>query len=203
MGMTTALQRNLLVPGAAGSVCGIASAASGAALEARTPCQDWDLGALVRHLLFYAPVLAASGRRADPPPGPANEQDVVLDEQWSEVLVNELDGVAKAWGDPLAWSGSTTMAGSEPTPASMIGGMVLGELVVHGWDLAMAAGVRPEFSNEVLQGADRAVADMAEMGRGMGIFGPEIIVGDGASLLDRIVARTGREPGWRPSGRSA
>ena len=203
MGMTTALQTHLLVPGAAGSVRAIARTASGAALEARTPCQEWDLGALVRHLLFYAPVLAAAGRRADPPPGPATERDVVLDDQWPDVLATAVDGIAEAWGDPLAWSGSTTMAGSEPMPAPMIGGMVLGELVVHGWDLAMAAGVRPEFSGDVLQGADLAVADMADMGRGMGIFGPEIMVGDGASLLDRIVARTGREPGWRPSGRSA
>jgi uncharacterized protein (TIGR03086 family) len=198
-GMTTVLQANQLVLGAARSFRGIARAASGTALDVPTPCQDWDLGALLRHLLFYAPVLAASGRRADPPSGPAGEQDIVLDARWPEVLADAVDDVALAWGDPLAWSGSTSMAGSEPLPAPMIGGMVLGELVVHGWDLAMAAGFRPEYSGDVLTGTEQAVVQMAEMGRGMGIFGPEIIVGAGASMLDRIVARTGRAPGWRGS----
>ena len=81
-------------------------------------------------------------------------------------------------------------------PAEMIGGMVLGELVVHGWDLARAAGVEPEFSNEVLAGTLVAVTSMAELGRGMGIFGPEVIVNGDAPLLDRIVALTGRDPHW-------
>lgn len=192
--MTTALHTHQLVLGAAASVRQIARAGSGTSLSVRTPCDDWNLGELVRHLIFYAPVLAASGRRADPPPGPVTEQDIVLDDQWPDALADALDDVAGAWSDPVAWTGVTTMAGSDPMPAGMIGGLVLGELVVHGWDLAMAGGVRPEFPDDVLEGTDLAVAQMAELGRGMGIFGPEITVQAGASLLDRIVARTGRDP---------
>ena len=195
-GMTTALQTPHLVLGAAGAVRSIARAASGTALDVRTPCEQWDLGALVQHLLFYAPVLAASGHKTDAAPGPADQRDIVLDDSWPQVLSDAVDDVALAWGTSAAWSGLTTMSGSEPMPAPMIGGMVLGELVVHGWDLAMAAGVRPEFSADVLAGTDAAVDQMADMGRGMGIFGPEITVATDASLLDRIVARTGREPGW-------
>jgi uncharacterized protein (TIGR03086 family) len=195
--MTTALSAHQLVLGAASSVRAIAGAASDAPLTARTPCQEWDLGALIRHLMFYAPVLAAAGRRAAAVPGPATERDVVLDDRWPDGLAEALDDVADGWADPAAWSGLTTMAGSEPMPAEMIGGMVLGELVVHGWDLAMASGVLPEFSVDVLRGTEVAVSQMAELGRGMGIFGPEVVVGADATLLDRIVARTGRDPGWR------
>lgn len=194
--MTTALTTSQLVLAAGDSFCSIVGAASTAPLTARTPCQEWDLGALVRHLLFYAPVLAASGLRSEITPGAETEQDIALDSDWPERLEAAMGDVARAWGDPHAWYGLTTMSGSEPMPAPMIGGMVLGELVVHGWDLAMAAGVRPEFSDEVLHGADAAVIQMAELGRGMGVFGPEIPVGDNASVLDRIVARTGRDPGW-------
>ena len=195
--MTTALETHDLVLGAAGAVRAVAQAASETALDVRTPCEQWDLGALVQHLLFYAPVLAASGRRTDPPPGPADARDIVLDDSWPDVLSDAVDDVARAWGTPSAWSGLTTMSGSTPMPAPMIGGMALGELVVHGWDLSMAAGVRPQFSADVLAGTDLAVGQMAEMGRGMGIFGPEIAVAADVSLLDRIIARTGREPGWR------
>jgi len=49
--------------------------------------------------------------------------------------------LAEGWSVPEAWSGLTSMIGSDPMPGEMIGGMVLGELVVHGWDLARAVGV--------------------------------------------------------------
>jgi hypothetical protein len=35
------------------------------------------------------------------------------------------------------------MGAPDPMPAEVIGGMVLGELVVHGWDLARTAGTCP------------------------------------------------------------
>ena len=194
--MTTGLATHPLILDAGASFRGIARAAAGSSLAGRTPCEQWDLNALVRHLLFYAPVLAAAGRRSQPLPGPAAESEITLDAAWADQLAKGVDDVTDAWGDPAAWSGMTTMAGSDPMPAPMIGGMVLGELVVHGWDLAAATGVRPEFSADVLLGTDAAVEQMAELGRGMGIFGPEIVVGADASFLDRIVARTGRNPGW-------
>lgn len=194
--MTTGLTTHPLILDAGSSFRGIAAAASASSLTVRTPCQQWDLGALVRHLVFYAPVLAAAGRRSEPPRGPATESGITLDTHWADQLAAAVDEVADAWGDPAAWSGTTSMAGSDPMPAPMIGGMVLGELVVHGWDLAVSTGVRPDFSMDVLRGADTAVVEMAELGRGMGVFGSEVDVGADASLLDRIVARTGRNPDW-------
>jgi uncharacterized protein (TIGR03086 family) len=195
LGMTTGLTTYPLILDAGASFRSIALGAPGASLAGRTPCQQWDLGALVRHLLFYAPILAAAGRHSQPPPGP--EAEVSLDKAWAGQLASAMDDVAGAWGDPAAWSGMTAMAGSDPMPAPVIGGMVLGELVVHGWDLAVATGVNPEFSDDVLLGADAAVAQMAELGRGMGVFGPEVTVGADGSLMDQIVARTGRDPGWQ------
>ena len=41
-----------------------------------------------------------------------------------------------------------------------------------------------------------AVTSMAELGRGMGIFGPEVVVDPDSPVLDRIVALTGRDPHW-------
>jgi len=194
--MTTGLTTHPLILDAGTSFRAIARAAAASPLAGQTPCEQWDVGALVRHLLFYAPVLAAAGRHGQPPLGPATESEISLDAHWADQLSEAVDDVADAWGDPAAWSETTTMAGSDPMPAPMIGGMVLGELVVHGWDLAAATGSRPEFSVDVLLGTYAAVEQMAELGRGMAIFGPEVVVGADASLLDRIVARTGRNPGW-------
>jgi hypothetical protein len=45
-----------------------------------------------------------------------------------------------------------------------------------------------------------AVADSPKGSPGM--FGLPVEVGADAALLDRLLARTGRHPGWRPPGRT-
>jgi hypothetical protein len=54
-------------------------------------------------------------------------------------LTKQVDGLVDALGVPGAWDGMTKMGGGE-LPAPMIGEMVLGEFVVHAWDLAKATG---------------------------------------------------------------
>ena len=46
----------------------------------------------------------------------------------------------------------------------------------------------------MLAGTLVGVTSMAEMGRGMGVFAPEVLIDAEAPLLDRIVASTGRDP---------
>ncbi len=195
--MATALLPSRLVAGAAAPHAALVRAAAGTPLSAPTPCAGWDLAGLVRHLLYWAPFLAAAGRRAEPAPVAATEQEVALD-GWPDALDAARAGIVAAWSDPAAWEGTTTMAGPDALPAPMIGGMVVGELVVHGWDLARTAGVRPEWPADLLSAVHDEVAGMAPQGREMGIFGPEVPVPADAPLLDRIVALTGRDPSWTP-----
>jgi uncharacterized protein (TIGR03086 family) len=83
-------------------------------------------------------------------------------------------------------------------PAAMIGGMVLGEVVVHGWDLARAVDQHPRWPADVLRAVYDEVAKTAEQGREMGVYGPPVLVPDNAPILDRILGMTGRDPNWRP-----
>lgn len=175
----------------------IVRTAASTPLNTPTPCAGWDLGALVRHLLHWSPFLAAAGRRAVPVPIATGEQDVDLT-GWPAALETACVDVGAAWSDPAAWEGTTSMGAPDPMPAGMIGGMVLGELVVHGWDLARSAGTRPDWPAEVLSAAHEAVVGMAAQGRGMGLFGPEVPLPATAPLLDRTVALTGRDPAWTP-----
>jgi uncharacterized protein (TIGR03086 family) len=76
--------------------------------------------------------------------------------------------------------------------------MLVGEFVVHGWDLARAVG-RPFALDDDLLGYLRdEVAKIAEEGRAMGVFGPEVTVPAAAPLLDQVLALTGRDPRWTP-----
>ncbi|MCO1657832.1 TIGR03086 family protein [Pseudonocardia sp. S2-4] len=178
---------------AAAPLPGIVRAAARAPLDSPTPCAGWDLAALVRHQLYWAPFLAAAGRRADGTPVAATEQDVPLAD-WAAALDAAHADIVAAWTDGAAWTGTTTMGGPDPMPAPVIGNMVLGELVVHGWDLARTAGTPASWPDDVLGPVLDAVREMGPMGREMGIFGPEVEVPADAPLLDKIVAATGRTP---------
>ena len=81
-------------------------------------------------------------------------------------------------------------------PAPIVGGLVLGELVVHGWDLARATGQRVCWPDDVVSRASAAAVETAEQGRAMGVYGPEITVAAEASTMDRLLAVTGRDPQW-------
>jgi len=172
-------------------------------LTAGTPCTGWDVRRLVNHLLFWGPPLAGAGRKAAvPPPAAGEEVDLTAAYGaggWAGALAASVQGVVDAWTDQAAWEGVTTLGAPPELPAPVIGGMVLGELVVHGWDLAAALGRPVGWDDEVLGLLHATVAGTAEQGRAMGVYGPAVTVPDDAPLLDRVLGLTGRAASWSPS----
>lgn len=165
-------------------------------LDAPTPCSEYDVRKLIHHMLFWGPSLeGAAGKQTVPPPAQAEADLDLTQGDWAADLVAQLERTAAAWSRPPAWHGSTHMGGPTELPAAMVGGMVLAELVVHGWDLGHATGQRPTWDNDVLDYVHREVENTAEMGREMGIYGPEVPVTADAQLLHRILGLTGRQPG--------
>jgi len=156
--------------------------------DAPTPCHDWTVRQLVDHQLEWGPALVAAARKELVPPG--RIEGAGLEEHFA--------ALAEAWSDPAAWTGVTRLGGPTELPAAMIGGMVLGEVVVHGWDLAVATGQHPEWPADLLDFVHEEVAKTAEQGREMGVYGPAVAVPDSAPPLDRILGMTGRDPNWRP-----
>jgi uncharacterized protein (TIGR03086 family) len=151
-------------------------------LDRPTPCPDFDVRALIEHLLTWGPALVAAGLKAAP-------STTYPD------LDHYLDAVAVAWGQPDAWTGATAMGGHE-LPATTLGGMVLGEVVVHGWDLARATGQDVAWPEHLLDFLCAEVDRSGEQARSMGLYGPVVPVPTGASTLDRLIGRTGRDPAW-------
>ena len=86
------------------------------------------------------------------------------------------------------------MGGPRAMPAEVIGAMVLGEVVVHTWDLARATGQAPTWPAGLLEFVRADLVRTAPLGRDMGLFGPEVPVPADAPLIDRVVALTGRMP---------
>lgn len=91
------------------------------------------------------------------------------------------------------------MAPFGPTelPAHVVG-MIVTELVVHGWDLARATDQHPSWDVDLLGFLYDEVQGHAETGRNMGVYAPEVPVLSDSPLIDRIIAVTGRDPNGTP-----
>jgi uncharacterized protein (TIGR03086 family) len=63
-----------------------------------------------------------------------------LDPDWRTSLPRRVRALAEAWRDPQAWTGITRVGGADQ-PGEVTGIVALGELVVHGWDLARGTGL--------------------------------------------------------------
>jgi uncharacterized protein (TIGR03086 family) len=177
------MQETILVGLAVAPTIAVVRAIKPDQFDAPTPCRDWTVRALVDHLAEWAPALAAAGRKSDPAPAGGD-------------LEARYDDLVAAWSSPAAWQGTTRVGGPQELPAAMIGGMVLAEVVVHGWDLARATGQTADWDPGLLDTVHREIAATAEMGRGMGLYGPPVPVAGSRSALDRALGLTGRDPDW-------
>lgn len=173
--------------------------------DAPTPCTDFSVADVINHLAFGFEMARRSGVREDwdpewNPDSTAPTLEGVPAAEWAAVCGREAPRTAKAWSDPAAWEGESTM-GSSAMPAAMVGSMMTAEFVVHGWDLATATGQVYDPPAKVVQAAIAGVEPMLDMGRDGGWYGPEVTVEDSAPALHRLLAMTGRDPAWTPTTR--
>ncbi|MGH3239935.1 MAG: TIGR03086 family metal-binding protein [Spirillospora sp.] len=190
--------RNLMLPAATTAVR-IVREVPGGLLDAPTPCPDWDVRAVVNHLILWNGRGATAARKL-PPTGPDEGHDFTSEPGWADRFEAQARGTAEAWRqDDAAWEGNTSLTGSKPgMPAGFIAGMLFVECVVHGWDIAVATGHDPRLAPELVQAAWEQTVPMAEMSREYGVFGEQIAVPDDAPPLDRLLGLAGRDPHWKP-----
>jgi uncharacterized protein (TIGR03086 family) len=167
-------------------------------LEATTPCQEWDVRTLLNHLIFWTAFrseLAARKEKAPEDDPITEETDFTARADWPDTFATQLDKAVAAWSEPGATEGETGLAGGS-APAPLIATMMVGELVVHGWDLARATGQPIDADQETLTAIHEMTAAMGAQGREMGAYGPEVTVADPATLFDRVLGLSGRDPQW-------
>ncbi|MET0425179.1 MAG: TIGR03086 family metal-binding protein [Actinoplanes sp.] len=168
-----------------------------------TPCPDWTVAALIDHLmgLSYAFTQAARKRSdvpgtSEPPPQPSAEH---LSRHWRSRLPVLLEDLATAWKDPAAWTG-TSQAGGVTLPATALGAVAMNELILHGWDLAVATGQEYAADPRTLEVLIEFLAEGPADGS-PGLFGPRVPTDDEATLLEQTLALAGRRADWRPPRR--
>ncbi|GHG38084.1 MULTISPECIES: TIGR03086 family metal-binding protein [Amycolatopsis] len=168
-------------------------------LSAPTPCAGYDVRGLLNHLLYWGPWLIAAGRRAAPPaPGGGETEAALVTDDWLADLSKQTETLVSVFEPPAAWTGTTSL-GSASMPSAVVGAMVLGEFVLHGWDLARASGQSCVFAPEAATAVYESAVAMGDQARSMGVYGPEVAVSGDASALERALGAAGRDPGWSPS----
>jgi uncharacterized protein (TIGR03086 family) len=164
-------------------------------LTAPTPCRDWDVRALVNHLLQVVTAFDIASRG-----------EAIPDDLWARELPVEDAGTrfeetartaVAAWATPP----QTVHMGSNAIPGALAGQMLAADLVIHGWDLARATGQDYHVDADIAEMTRQFVADTGEQGRGMGIYSEPVPVDEDAPAFDRALALSGRDPRWSPRPR--
>jgi uncharacterized protein (TIGR03086 family) len=171
-------------------------------LGARTP-SDCTVGELLDHIQTLARAFAAAAAKSvdDTTSGPPPRPDAArLGDAWRDRIPRLLDELAAAWDDPAAWEGMTKVGGLE-MPGEAAGVVALDEVVLHGWDLAVATGQPYDAGPEVLEPLMPFLTQLADPGMEPareGLFGPVVPVPDDAPRFSRALGLAGRDPAWTP-----
>ena len=165
-------------------------------LDAPTPCADTPVAGLLAHLAGLTTAFRMAAEKTPVPGGPSASADD-LPPDWRARIPAQLDALVAAWRRPQAWDGMTE-AGGVRMPAYAIGLVGLNEVLVHGWDLAVATGQAYAADPASVAACTGFAAQAAAEGPTPGLFGPPVPVPDDAPPLDRLLGLTGRDPAWRP-----
>jgi uncharacterized protein (TIGR03086 family) len=168
-------------------------------LDGPTPNEGTPVAGLLDHLVGLTTAFTMAARK-EPMTGAPRAAADQLAADWRERLPHQLAELAEAWRQPGAWEGMATVAGAE-LPAVVMGVVAADEVLVHGWDLAVATGQDYRADPDVAAAVLHQVTMLNQPGmeeQRNGQFGPVVPVPDVAPVLDRVLGLTGRSPSWRP-----
>ncbi len=169
-------------------------------LQEATPCADTTVGQLVAHVLGLSVAFRDAAAKIDGPTTSTPPTGAALDlpKNWRESASAHLAELAQAWREPAAWDGMTR-AGGITMPAAVTAAVANNELVLHGWDLAVATRQPFDVAEPNLAASWEMVSQTPHEGEARrGLFGPVVAVSAEATLLERVLGGAGRDPNWSP-----
>jgi uncharacterized protein (TIGR03086 family) len=164
-------------------------------LDAPTP-SDVPVAGVLDHLVGLTLAFRMAAEKTPVPGAPVvNADDLAPD--WRTRIPAQLDALVAAWRRPQAWEG-TAQAGGVTMPAPAMAAVALDEVLVHGWDLAVATGQEYVADPSSVEACTGFAEQVAAGPPTPGLFGPPVPVPDDAPPLHRLLGLTGRDPSWRP-----
>ncbi|MFD9466266.1 TIGR03086 family metal-binding protein [Streptomyces sp. NPDC060027] len=154
-----------------------------------TPCAEWDLGELLRHLDDSVDALheGVADGRVGPRPGPSAADPVCAFRERARALLGAWAAVSAA--PPTAAVGDRSM------DSGLLAAVGALEIAVHGWDVSRACGrARPIPSGLAVELLPVAHAVVADADRGVRFADPVGVPVQGRPG-DVLLAFLGRRPG--------
>ncbi|HEV2639615.1 MAG TPA: TIGR03086 family metal-binding protein [Actinocrinis sp.] len=186
---------SLLVENAA-EAARIARAITPGQLADPTPCPEFDTRTLINHWVLYTSYGLEHRARREDLPEDLRKRDFAAEPDWAGQYQAALGRAVDAWSVPAAWDGAVDFGGGAMVPIEDVFLMNLGELALHGWDVAKATGQDYRASAGTGETVLRFAENYAEMYRSYDGFAQPVPVAEDASAFERAVALTGRDPGW-------
>jgi uncharacterized protein (TIGR03086 family) len=157
-----------------------------------SPCEGWVARDVVRHLVEWVPPFLAGGADIDMPSIPSVDDDPVG--AW-RALDAALQGLLD---DPVASQRTfdNPHTGTHRLDDA-IGMFVLGDVLVHTWDVARATGLEETLDRDEVRRMLAGVEPLGDALAQSGQYGPRVPVPDGADEQTRLLACTGRDPASR------
>jgi uncharacterized protein (TIGR03086 family) len=151
-------------------------------LDARTPCDDWDVRTLLNHMLDTQRFFLSQARGEDASPPSPVPPEVLSDDPVNDFNSSRTEMLA-AFGNPGV---------IEKTDPAL--GIAFSDQLLHGWDLAKATGQGAAMPDGLAEAAYQTIHGRFTDEQRKGTFKPERAVSDGASWQERLLAYTGRAP---------
>jgi uncharacterized protein (TIGR03086 family) len=174
----------VLFEGAATNAANTAAQVLPAQRHAPTPCAQWDVEALIAHMVGGTDyLLGALG--VDAAPTATDDGSYRAAVARCVAALREPGALERRCMSPanFEWSIAEACAGTAM------------DQLVHTWDLAVAIGADRRLDPELVEACVAMfLPQMPEIGRAAGIVGPAVAVPADASAQDRLLGAMGREP---------
>ena len=158
-----------------------------------TPCTDWDVRALVNHVvgeeLWTRPLVEGSTVEEV---GDRFDGDVLGDAP--EDAASDAAGDAASAMDEKGPGGGLVHLSFGETPIEEYAMQLTADHLVHGWDLAAATGRDRALDPVLVDAVGTWFQGMEELYRGAGAVGPR--VGAGGDAQTELLAAFGRDASW-------
>ena len=157
-----------------------------------TPCTEWTVRDLVRHLVYeelWAPPLLAGATIGEV--GDRFEGDILGDDPqaaWKEAAAAALAAASK---EAL---GRTVHLSFGDFPGQEYIGQLTADHTIHAWDLARGVGGDERLDPDLVDFVFAFMAPQAEQWADAGVFAPAVPVADGADTQTKLLALSGRRP---------
>ncbi len=152
--------------------------------HARTPCTEWDVDALLEHMVGGTSyLLTALG--LEPTPFRADGAS------YRGAVTHCVEALQKPGALELR---CMSPAGFEWSVGEATAGTAMDQLI-HTWDLAVAIDADRRLDDDVVEViVEMFLPQMPDIGRSAGIVGPAVAVPAGSSAQDRLLGAMGRHP---------